>query len=255
MTLLCYRHHTIKSGNDIIPYKAIASHTRSKTKEIKVFEQKMNEMFISLENNVLAPSIDNEFSAFLVSLTKEVQVDCSQSKSSFTFSSSGSSVISMLNPPVSPDSVLPGSSTCSQSGNSHVKNFSSCPSQANTGISHQNDEISKEQSQPLSQSSSYPDLHFGTIKDLPGITSVINQKVQVSSHYTILSQLFSFYNFRSLTKSFTMYSNNSKYVFFISVSTQLAKLHLLSCCLSQTNSNSNKLAGNKKYRFSISCYL
>ena len=87
----------------------------------------MNEMLISLENKVLAPSIDDEFSAFLDSLTKEVQVDCSQSKTSFTFSSSGSSVIRMLNPPASPDSVLPGSSTCSQSGNSHMENFSSCP--------------------------------------------------------------------------------------------------------------------------------
>ena len=147
----------------------------------------MNGMLISLENKVLAPSIDDEFSAFLDSLTKEVQVDCSQSKT-FTFSSSGSSVIRMLNPPASPDSVHSGSSTCSQSGNSHMEKFSSCPSQANIGISHQNDEISMEQSQPLSQSSSYPDLHFGTIQDLPGITSVINKNVQVSSHYTILIQ-------------------------------------------------------------------
>ena len=64
MTFLCYKHHTIKSGNDIIPYKAVASHTRSKTKEIKLFEQKMNEMIISLENKVLASSIDDEFSDF-----------------------------------------------------------------------------------------------------------------------------------------------------------------------------------------------
>ena len=70
-----------------------------------------------------------------------------------------------------------------------MENFSSCPLQPNTGISHQNVEISKEQSQPLSQSSSYPDLHFGTIQDLPGITSVINRNVQVSTHYTILTQL------------------------------------------------------------------
>ena len=112
MTFLCYRHHTIKSANDIIPYKAIASCTRSKIKEIKVFEEKMNEMLISLENKVLVPSIDDEFSDFLDSLTKEVQVDCSQTKT-FTFSSSESSVIMMLNPPASPDSVLAGSSTCS----------------------------------------------------------------------------------------------------------------------------------------------
>ena len=85
MTFLYYRHHTIKSGNDIIPYKTVASHTRSKTKEIKVFEKKMNEMLTSLENKVLAPSIDDEFIEFLYSLTKELQVDCSLSKSTFTF--------------------------------------------------------------------------------------------------------------------------------------------------------------------------
>ena len=156
-------------------------------------EQKMNDMLTSLENKVLAPSIDEDFMAFLDSLTKEVQVDFSQSKNSFSSSSlSGSSIIRMLDSPESPDSVLPGS-TCSPSGNSDVEKFSPCALKEDIVISNQNDELSQEQFHQLPQSSSSSDWHISSIQDLPGITTVINDQIQVSSMFYVL-----IYNFHTL---------------------------------------------------------
>ena len=89
------RYHTIKTGSATIPYKAVASRTKSKSKNNQLSANKIHKYLEYLEDTMLSPDFSDseEFVDFLNSLTEEVpNVSITPSKevsTSSTCSSSG----------------------------------------------------------------------------------------------------------------------------------------------------------------------
>ena len=134
-------------------------------------------MLESLEDKILPSSDNEEFMNFLNSLTKEVDMNITQSKniSSSSSSSSGSSNIRMLqHSPDSPDSVQPDTDTCRTHGNSLLERTLSHSLKENTGFQLPDDESHQQSILRVSGSASQVDCSQQPIQALPEITTVIN---------------------------------------------------------------------------------
>ena len=145
----------MKVGRDTVPCKAIASRTRSKSFK-QGFTQEQSKCQID------TPVVDVEYLEFLNSLLTSKDVPLSSNKDVSTSSSSGSSVIRMLqDSPDSPDTVIPGSSSSS----SIVVKDEPTPTQDSS------------QSCILVDSSSSSGSNTGNvIQPLPGFTTVIKSR-------------------------------------------------------------------------------
>ena len=186
----CYRYHTIKSGSATVPYKVVASRTRSKSKNNQLSTNKIHKYLEYLEDTMLAPDFSDseEFMDFLNSLTEEVPVSITPSKevsTSSTCSSSGSSPVHPSSD--STDSVVPATSSYSSSGHTFVERTSSHSKEKNSGIPVQDDPLSIPEIQHFSGSSCEINQSFTPIESLPGFTELINTNVQVNTSLVSLS--------------------------------------------------------------------
>ena len=176
--LLHFRYHTIKYGAATIPYQAVASRTRSKSRENILVKERLHQYLEYLEDN-LTMAEDDEFIKFLNTLTVEVpNVQITESKEST--SSSGSSVL--RDAQELPDCINYGSSPSSTSENLGLEGAPSLPEKENSGLSIQEDGL------PLTSVVSAPESpqetvsHPGRMAMLPGFTELINTNIQVITH-------------------------------------------------------------------------
>ena len=172
-----FRNCIIKKGNTTVPYWAVASRTRSK----------------SLKNS----SSDEEFLAFVSSLVPKPKPQKSSDISSVSSSSGCSTIIRMRgDSPQSPDSVVPGSTSSSESSTDIQ-----CPSQ---DLLYQDQVEDHEVAEVITISS-----ESDSIDALPGFTQSVNTDLQVSifNYGLQRSQIFlTFWHLFTITQNISLLS-------------------------------------------------
>ena len=162
----------------------MASRTRSKTKENYLVSERISEYLQYLEDTVISED-DEDYAHFLNSLTQEVpDMEVSPSKIS-SFSSSGSSIIRILqDSPDSPGSIQPGSSSSSNSssppGYFGLERASSHSLKEDRGLSIQKNEAQEPQVHNVLGVASPSYNSIERMETVSAFTELINTDVQVN---------------------------------------------------------------------------
>jgi len=141
---ISFRNCIIKKGNDAVPYRAIASRTRSK----------------SLKNS----SNDEDFLAFITSVAPKPKVQDYSTSTSETTSTSTSDSNTIIY--YSPDSVVPGSTSSNESSDVHCCGYDP----------HYQDQDEEPEIITISSDSENSE----NIEVLPGFTQSVNTDLHVS---------------------------------------------------------------------------